>query len=276
MALPVKCACGASYNLKDEYAGRLLECPACGAVLRAPEKELPSLFGRDIFQLREKHLAIDTKYYVRDEAGQLLLYVERPAEFGDRLFTVFLVFAVSAMACYLLRTSLPIFDAVLATLIIGYFVGPRRHIHFYTDDTKQHPLFTITQDRIVQFPLTSYTLRDEAGQVMARYRKNRLAAFWRRRWLVDDTDGRRIMTATEDSIILSLLRRLTGLIVDIVLFRTNFVLHAADGERVVGEFNRKLTLFDRYTLDLSEDPDRTIDRRIALGLGVLLDTGEGR
>lgn len=275
MAVLALCACGARYNLKDQYAGRLLECPACGIALRAPVKELPSLFDRDIFQLREKHLAIDTKYYVRDEDGKPLLYVERPAEFGDRLFTVFLIFAASMMLFYLVRPSDPK-PIIFAAFAFAYFVGPRRHIHFYTDDSKQNLLFTITQDRILQFPVTSYTLRDEAGQVLASYRKNRLTDFWRRRWRVADATGQPLMTATEDSIILSLLRRLTGLIVDIAFFRTNFVLYAADGEQVVGEFNRKLTLFDRYTLDLSEDPDRTIDRRIALGLGVLLDTGEGR
>lgn len=275
MTVPVACACGAHYNLKDQYAGRLLECPACGTVLRAPEKELPSLFGRDIFQLREKHLAIDTKYYVRDEDGKPLLYVERPAEFGNRLFSAFLILSVSMMLFYLVRPSDPR-PIIFAAFVFAYFVGPRRHIYFYTDDRKQHVLFTITQNRIVQFPVTSYTLYDDTGQVLARYRKSRLTDFWRKRWLVADADGQLLLTATEDSIVLSLLRRLTGLIVDIAFFRTNFVFYAADGERVVGEFNRKLTLFDRYTLDLSEDAERTIDRRIALGLGVLLDTGEGR
>jgi hypothetical protein len=45
---------------------------------------------------------------------------------------------------------------------------------------------------------------------------------------------------------------------------------------VFGEFNRKFTLLDRYVLDLSLDPDRTFDRRFALALGVMLDTGERR
>jgi hypothetical protein len=47
-------------------------------------------------------------------------------------------------------------------------------------------------------------------------------------------------------------------------------------EAVLGEFNRKFTLFDRYVLDLSADPDRAFDRRVALALGVMLDTGERR
>jgi len=45
---------------------------------------------------------------------------------------------------------------------------------------------------------------------------------------------------------------------------------------VIGDFNRKLTLLDRYVLDLRQDPDRRLDRRVALALGIMLDTGERR
>jgi hypothetical protein len=62
------------------------------------------------------------------------------------------------------------------------------------------------------------------------------------------------------------------------LLRTNFVIVSganASGQ-VLGEFNRKFTLFDRYVLDLSPDATRSLDRRVALALGVMLDTGERR
>jgi hypothetical protein len=53
--------------------------------------------------------------------------------------------------------------------------------------------------------------------------------------------------------------------------------HRAGGsEEVVGEFNRKLTILDRYVLDLRADTGKGLDRRIALALGVMLDTGERR
>jgi hypothetical protein len=45
---------------------------------------------------------------------------------------------------------------------------------------------------------------------------------------------------------------------------------------ILGEFNRKFTILDRYVVDLTDDPDRYLDRRIALALGIMLDTGEGR
>jgi hypothetical protein len=49
-----------------------------------------------------------------------------------------------------------------------------------------------------------------------------------------------------------------------------------DKETLLGEFNRKFTLLDRYVLDLSRDRSNYLDRRIAIALGVMLDTGERR
>jgi hypothetical protein len=80
--------------------------------------------------------------------------------------------------------------------------------------------------------------------------------------------------AIEDSMILSLLRRVLGSLFG--LLRTNFLLVRGTDEEVFGEFNRKYTVLDRYLLDLTADPARVFDRRVAVSLGVMLDSGERR
>ena len=60
------------------------------------------------------------------------------------------------------------------------------------------------------------------------------------------------------------------------LLRTNFIFQGAGSEAVVGEFKRKMTILDRYVLDLTADRARAFDRRVAVALGVMLDTGERR
>ena len=80
--------------------------------------------------------------------------------------------------------------------------------------------------------------------------------------------------AIEDSIVLSLLRRIIGPFLGFL--RTNFVLVRGADAEIFGEFNRKFTLLDRYVLDLSADTARTFDRRVAVALGIMLDTGERR
>src|ERR671914_922636 len=85
MALSVQCQCGNKYDLKDEYAGRLVRCPKCQAVSRAERSgytansQADPVFDRDIFLLRQKHLAINEKYTVSDESGAPIVFVERPA-----------------------------------------------------------------------------------------------------------------------------------------------------------------------------------------------------
>jgi hypothetical protein len=39
MAIPVKCKCGKSFELRNEYAGEEVTCPACQAVLKVPAVE---------------------------------------------------------------------------------------------------------------------------------------------------------------------------------------------------------------------------------------------
>ncbi len=110
------------------------------------------------------------------------------------------------------------------------------------------------------------------GISIGSLRKNVLFDYIRRRWQVNNANGLQLCMAKEDSIILSLLRR-TGIPIFLFL-RTNFIF--LRGEEVIGEFNRKLTLLDRYVLDLTADRERVFDRRVALALGVMLDTGERR
>jgi hypothetical protein len=86
--------------------------------------------------------------------------------------------------------------------------------------------------------------------------------------------GSVLCVAKEDSIILSLLRRVLGPFFG--LLRTNYLITRGSGDTVVGEFKRKFTILDRYVLDLSLDRRRDLDRRLALALGVMLDTGERR
>ena len=83
-----------------------------------------------------------------------------------------------------------------------------------------------------------------------------------------------LLVAKEDSIILSLLRRVLGPLSG--LLRTNFVLLHRNGTTRLGEFQWKATILDRYALDLTPDRTRRLDRRVALALGVMLDTGERR
>jgi len=254
------------------------------------QSETDPAFDRDKFLLRQKALAIKEKYYVTDDAGQPLVFVERPAMLAQQLLMLAAVAAtffggqfVVGFALGLIGSSLGagltgVLELVglLAVLGLSVFVFvllvPKRHVTFYRDDTKTEKMLEIKQLNKLEFPFANFSIIDTAGNVVGSLRKNVLFDYVRRRWQVRNANGLQLCMAKEDSIILSLLRR-TGIPI-FAFFRTNFIF--LRGQDVIGEFNRKFTLLDRYVLDLTADHNRTFDRRIALALGVMLDTGERR
>jgi hypothetical protein len=293
-AITLACPCGEVYELKPEYAGRLLECPVCSRHLRAgrgaavphpPAPDTDPAFDRDVFLLRERVLTITAKYEVWAEDRTPILYVERPT-YPVRTVLAYLVGAMAALfvlgwtavavrneAVNLLAALAGYALTIAVFVIVSTSVRPRRHVTVYRDDSRREIVLRVLQDQRLAFLLRTYTVMSPDGAVLARLGKNYASNAIRKRWTIAGPDGSLIALAVEESIVLSLLRRVLGTFFG--LLRTNFVFQTEEGE-VLGEFNRKFTLFDRYVLDLTADTDRRIDRRIALATGVMLDTGERR
>jgi hypothetical protein len=298
--IPVTCGCGASYSLKDELQGKSVKCPKCAAVMtvgasakgdgddgHAPDVD--DVFRRDKFLLRQQHFAISEKYAVWNEQGESIGFVERPAHLLKNLVAVFAGLAAwiaTTVLCVGVAQALPkdvapililigVFGGLFAMLAVTIALSAKRHVTIYRDDRKSEPLLKIFQDAKFQLLVATYTVADPKGVVLARLQKHYIYNIFRKRWYVlPENDERPIALALEDSLILSLLRRFLGPLFG--LLRTNFIITKGDGERVIGEFNRKFTLLDRYVLDLSADRDHALDRRVALALGIMLDTGEKR
>jgi hypothetical protein len=164
--------------------------------------------------------------------------------------------------------------SVIGAIVVAIWLAPKRHIFIYADDTKSQLLLEVFQDQKFHLIRGTYTVRDPREGVLGQFRKNYLYNLYRKRWDGFRPDGTPLVVAREDSLILSLLRRFLGPMLG--LLRTNFVYLRPGTDKVIGEFNRKVTLFDRYVLDLSADRARELDRRMAVALGILLDTGERR
>jgi predicted Zn finger-like uncharacterized protein len=296
--------CRTEYRVKDGHAGAKVKCRECGAVFVVPRPAVeaaPRLpggpgavgpFGYDRFLINQKRISISEKYYVHDEDKNPILFVERPAHFWRSLGALMAALFVAiggtlaflmvglafdrpetkALSGLIILTG--VFASIAAAIAVTVWLIPKRHIYVYTDDTKSRLLLEVFQDKKISFIRATYTVRDPQEGLLGRLRKNYLYNLFRKRWDAFRPDGSPLVVAREDSLILSLLRRLFGPMLG--LLRTNFVILRPDSGTVLGEFNRKMTLFDRYVLDLTADRARELDRRMAVALGVLLDTGERR
>lgn len=296
MPVLVTCECGTSYDLKDEFAGKLVKCPHCGRPARAPsaatlaQAQADPAFERDVFLLRQQMLKISEKYDVGDEQGNKLIFVERPAHLLRNLGAVLAVIVILIAGISMLAaladatpagsavrgwlTAVGLVVTLVGAIAAGIALSVKRHVTFYRDESKRERLLDVLQDKKFQPITMTYTVRDARGRPLARLGKNWLYNMVRKRWYVWAPDGHVLFLAKEDSVILSLLRRFLGPLFG--LLRTNFIFLPAGTEDVIGEFKRKFTILDRYVLDMTADPRRLMDRRIALALGVMLDTGERR
>lgn len=258
-------------------------------------------YDRDRFLIKQKLLTLHEEYDIADENGQVLFSVKRPGHWPERMkaniisgFIFMVVFGASMILGEYLhdgyRRSNTLFTVIVITgAVLGCVAGagfyvhymPLRVTYFYTDSVQSRKTMDVPQvTRFALFHVT-YTLRDLNRNVLAVIERNYLRSMVRAYWIVRTPDRRRVIcTAQEDSLLLAALRRLL-----MVWLRhvgvpwigplTNYVICSPAGERL-GSFNRKVTLLDRYDLDLRDDPKRTLDRRVAVALGVLLDTGEHR
>ncbi len=294
MSIFVRCACGASYDLPYEYGGTQVSCTGCGKVIDVPGNPIGGgdpLFSLPRVCIKQKKLAINEHYYIRNEQEQLLAVAVRPIHFLKTMLALLLGFLALAGSCTigaLLATFIDnysetisvfamIFFAVIAVfagVIVMIVVRPKRHVTFYRDEAKTHPFMEVLQDKKFQPIITTYTVRTTDGTVIGLLRKNNLFDILRKRWLILTPEEQLISMAKEDSIALSILRRLIGPMFGIL--RLNFVFLKGDSDQIIGEFNRNFTLFDSYLLDMSADPEGIIDRRLSLATGVMLDTGEKR
>ncbi len=265
--------------------------------MRATETSLDRAFDRDSFLLRQKHLAVKEKYYVWDTEGSVLMYIERPRHVFRNMMALFagffaflvawvVIFAVGNVATmpFVPRSAedgvfevwalVGLLGAIVVGVQVAYGLSAKRNLTVYRDDTRKEALLAVSQEKKFQPLVETYAVETPEGNHLATLRRPRVRALFRRLWYCLDIDGLSICNAVEDSAVKAVLRRLLGPLFGIL--RTNFVIYDPATDAQLGEFNRCFTLLDRYVLDLSRDSDRRLDRRVALALGVMLDTGERR
>lgn len=246
-----------------------------------------SVFDRDKFLLRQKLLAISEKYDVCDEEGTPILYIERPAHFLRNFGAVIagLIAGVATGAVLfslvnIVSSSLKDFMLILALasmlvviFVVSILLSKKRDLTIYRDKSKQEPLLKVLQDKKLEFITATFTIRDTNGDI-AKFSKNYLYEIFCKYWHCYTPDGALICIAKEDPLYLALLKRFVSSLFG--LLPLNFVIIHGETKQILGELNRQFTIRDRYVLDMSADQAGYLDRRIAIALGVMLDTGEKR
>lgn len=154
----------------------------------------------------------------------------------------------------------------------------REQIDFYVDEAKTIPLMRLQARKVFEFRGMTDVLIP-SGQVLGTFKKNFGRSLLRSSWTILAPDGQPVATAQESNLFIAILRRIWGALpyVSSVPFFLPFHFDIAypDG-RPIGRYQRVAALRDRYVLDLTGDPQRWLDRRLALAFTVALDALQDR
>ena len=158
----------------------------------------------------------------------------------------------------------------------------KEDIRFYADDTKQVELMRLKARQRFD-PRARYDITDDRGGKIGEIQKVFGESLLRSTYRLYDASGAEVAVARERSVFVALLRRLVGFIPYVgdyadwlpIPYHFDFV---RDGQ-VLGRHDRRTGLFkfrDVYDIDLSGDPEHTLDRRLVLANAVGMDALQAR
>jgi uncharacterized protein YxjI len=156
----------------------------------------------------------------------------------------------------------------------------KEDIRFYADDSKQHELIRLKARQRFD-PRARYDVTSADGEKIGEIQKVFGQSLFRSTYTLFDSHGAETATAREKSLAVALIRRLVGFVPYIGSFADwlpiPYHFDFLRGDRVLGTHTRKAFKFrDTYTIDLSGDPDRTLDRRVVLAIAVGIDALQAR
>jgi uncharacterized protein YxjI len=156
----------------------------------------------------------------------------------------------------------------------------KEDIRFFADESKSVELLRLKARQRFD-PRARYDVTDGSGAKIGEIQKVFGRSLLRSTYALFDAIGEQAAEATEKSMVVALLRRGVGLIpyigdfADWMPIPYHFTF-TRDG-RVLGTHSRQtFKLRDTYTIDMSEDPERTLDRRLVLAIAVGMDALQAR
>jgi uncharacterized protein YxjI len=151
----------------------------------------------------------------------------------------------------------------------------KEDIRFYADESQTEELFRIKARALMEFG-GRYDVTTPAGEKVGVLGKVFGKSLLRSTWSIMDANEQELAIAKERSQFWAIVRRVVDAVPygDFIPILFHFTIDA--GDQHLGELTRKVGIRDTYTLDLSGDPERRIDRRLAIALAIALDALQSR
>ena len=151
----------------------------------------------------------------------------------------------------------------------------KEDIRFFADESEAEELFRIKARAVFEVG-GRYDVTTPEGARIGLVEKVFGISLLRSTWRIYDNNEQQVALAQEKSMPIAILRRAIDLVPYGELIPIVFQFTIQMDGREVGELRRPIGLRDRYILKLGGDPDRRIDRRVAVALAIALDALQSR
>jgi uncharacterized protein YxjI len=151
----------------------------------------------------------------------------------------------------------------------------KEDIRFFADESESEELFRIKARAVLELG-GRYDVTAPDGESIGALEKVFGQSLLRSTWRVVSSDGQELAVVKERSQFWAIVRRVIDQVPygDFIPIVFHFTIDK-DGTHL-GDFTRRIGVRDTYDLDLSNDTARTIDRRLAIALGIALDALQSR
>lgn len=159
----------------------------------------------------------------------------------------------------------------------------KEDIRFYMDEKPFRELMRIKARQRFD-PRARYDVTASDGSKIGEIQKVFGASLIRSTYRIFDATGSEVATATERNQLVALIRRLVGLLdlIPVVGLFLNFLpipyhfVFRRNGVELGSHRRHLWSIRDVYTIDMSGDPDRTVDRRLVMAIAVSMDALQAR
>jgi uncharacterized protein YxjI len=156
----------------------------------------------------------------------------------------------------------------------------KEDIRFYADDSKSVELMRLKARQRFD-PRARYDVTDPAGERIGEIQKVFGKSLLRSTYALFDPSGAEVAQASEKSLVVALLRRAVGFVPFIGDFADWLPIpyhfdFRRDGELLGTHSRQAFKMADTYTIDLTPDAERTLDRRLVLAIAVGMDALQAR
>jgi uncharacterized protein YxjI len=162
----------------------------------------------------------------------------------------------------------------------------KEDLRFHPTETSDAVLFRIKARRTIDIG-GRYNVTDAEDVTIGALERRARQSLFRTTWGILDAQGTELAYVQERSVAAAVFRRIQNVLqfipiigwaADVVLDLIPIPYHFdiwRDGERI-GHQTRKHGIRDRYRLEITGDPERRIDRRLVIAMGVALDALQSR